>query len=197
MIILVAQKRENFKIFILKTPLTLVISRTNFLGVFCIILIMEIWKDVKGYEGTYKVSSLGRVKSLKFNKERVLKLAVSNVEYQVVTLCSNSNIKTFTVHQLVAVAFLNHKPCGMKKVIDHINDVKTDNRVENLQIVTQRFNNRKTQGSYSSQYKGVSWYKPLKKWLSHINLNGKTKHLGYFTSELEASQAYQTALLTV
>ena len=46
----------------------------------------------------------------------------------------------------------------------------------------------------SSQYKGVCWYKSTNKWISYIKINGKTKHLGLFTSEEEAYEAYQNAL---
>jgi hypothetical protein len=111
-----------------------------------------------------------------------------------VGLAKNKIQKRYSVHQLVAIAFLNHKPCGLNLVIDHINDNKLDNRVENLQIVTNRYNCCKTQGRYSSQYKGVSWNKYSNKWLSRIVINEKQKFLGYFTDEKEAHLAYQNAL---
>jgi hypothetical protein len=82
----------------------------------------------------------------------------------------------------------------MELVIDHINDIKTDNRVENLQIVSHRFNVCKTQGRYSSKYKGVCWCKTKNRWLAKIKINGKNLHLGYMTNEEEASQAYQNKL---
>jgi hypothetical protein len=168
---------------------------------------MEIWADVKGYEGVYQVSNLGRVKSLdrevKFShgfrkiKGIVLKDGLDANGYCKISLSYNSKTETKNIHQLVAIAFLNHTPCGMELVIDHINDIKTDNRVENLQIVTQRFNARKTQGIYSSNHRGVAWDKERKKWRALIITNGKNKSLGRFATELEASQAYQAALLTV
>ena len=168
---------------------------------------MEIWKDIKGYEGIYQVSNLGRVKSLdrevKFShgfrkiKGIILKQKPNKHGYLVQGLRNGTKLKMIHAHQLVAIAFLNHTPNGNTLVIDHINDVKTDNRVENLQIVTNRFNSCKTQGSYSSQYKGVSLDKGRKKWASNIRINGKLKKLGRFATELEASKAYQKALLTV
>jgi hypothetical protein len=158
---------------------------------------MEIWKDVKGYEGSYQVSNLGRVISFKFNKKNFLKGSLTKNGYLFVGLSCKNKTKQIFIHQLVAISFLNHTPCGLVLVVDHINDVKTDNSVENLQIVTQRFNVCKTQGSYSSQYKGVHWSKKNKKWKSQIRLNGKQKYLGYFTDEKEASEAYQKELLTV
>jgi hypothetical protein len=152
----------------------------------------EIWKDIPEYEGLYQVSNLGRVKSLMFNKEKILKQANTN-GYLQVRLCKNK-IKKFLVHQLVSMAFLNHKPCGFNLVIDHINDNPSDNRVENLQIVTNRYNTCKTQGKYSSQYKGVWWSKDKQKWRAGILINKKPKFLGYFTDEKEAHLAYQNAL---
>jgi hypothetical protein len=165
----------------------------------------EIWKDIPEYEGLYQVSNLGRVKSLpkewtvgngtiKRHSGKILKLHANRHGYLMVRLSKNIKPRGFGVHQLVAIAFLNHKPCGLKLVIDHVNDNPSDNRVENLQIVTQRYNSHKTQGKYSSQYKGVSWSKKYKKWQSLILMNGKRKHLGYFTDEYEAHLAYQNAL---
>jgi hypothetical protein len=152
----------------------------------------EIWRDVKEYEGLYQVSNLGRLKNIVRNK--IIKLNKRGYNYIGATLCKNAKRKDVYIHQLVAIAFLNHKPCGHKYVIDHINDDTSDNKVENLQIVTQRYNCRKTQGRYSSIYKGVSLCKRDKKWISHIFTNGKKKHLGSFDCELKAYEAYQNAL---
>ncbi len=164
----------------------------------------EIFKDIPGYEGLYQVSNLGNVKSLpkeqrctngyRVTKEKILKQSIDGGGYFNVGLSKNRVAKTRKIHQLVAVAFLNHTPCGFKLVVDHINDVKTDNRLENLQIVTTRFNCKKTQDKYSSQYKGVSWHPPMQKWVSHIRINGKGFHLGYFNCELAAHLAYQNKL---
>lgn len=157
----------------------------------------EIWKDVVGYEGIYKVSNAGKIKSLKFNKEKILKKTINNNGYSRVCFSLGGITKSKQVHQLVAIAFLGHKPDGMNFVIDHINDNKLDNRVDNLQIVTTRFNVFKTQGKYSSQYKGVCWSNDNKKWIASIYINGKIKYLGYFIDEHEAHLAYQNALKNI
>jgi hypothetical protein len=94
------------------------------------------------------------------------------------------------VHQLVAMAFLNHTPCGMNLVVDHINSNKLDNRVENLQLITQRENSSKDIKNKTSKYTGVSWCKHRGKWLSQIYLNKKTYNLGRFNCELSAHLAY-------
>jgi hypothetical protein len=158
----------------------------------------EIWKDVPDYEGLYQVSNLGRVRSLPRQlcgkNVKIRKLQNDYKGYRVVDLYCNKIRKIKKVHQLVAMAFLGHKPCGMYLIIDHINDNKLDNRVENLQIVTPRYNARKTQGKYSSQYKGVSWSKSKKKFQASIFEKNKSIFLGLFENEYDAHLAYQNAL---
>ena len=164
----------------------------------------EVFKSIKGYEGIYQVNNLGNIKSLervntigRTVKERILKASVNSSGYLTVTLCKNGKPKTRTVHQIVAESFLGHKPNGHKLVINHINFIKTDNRAVNLEIVTNRENSNKKHLKSSSRFTGVYWYKNYKKWMSTIHINGKRKHLGYFTNELEASNAYQTALKSI
>ena len=157
----------------------------------------EIWKDVIGYEGSYQVSNLGRVKSLKCNRKKILKASVNTVGYLRVNLYKNKKSINRTIHQLVAESFLGHIPSGYKLVVDHINNNKLDNRLDNLQITTNRENTYKFQFNYSSKYKGVHWSKLLKKWITQIHINGKTKYLGSFINEFDASKAYQTALKTL
>jgi hypothetical protein len=79
-------------------------------------------------------------------------------------------------------------------VIDHKNNVKTDNRLANLQIITNRENLSKDKIGFSSRYVGVSFHKKNKKWRAEIYVNGKTKYLGCFASELDASNKYQEEL---
>lgn len=152
----------------------------------------EVWKPIPNYEGLYEVSSLGRVKSIKKNK--ILKNSVYKNEYSNVGVFKDNIRKTKRVHQLVAEVFLNHVPCGMKLVIDHINGNVLDNRVENLQIVSQRENISKMNGKFSSKYIGVSWDSNSNKWKAMIYFNGKQYHLGLFNCELSASLVYQNKL---
>lgn len=106
---------------------------------------MEIWKDVKGYEGLYQVSDLGRVKALANNERMTHRaehvLSQSNCRgYKLVALCKNGKMKTFQVHRLVALAFINN--VGNKPQIDHINTDKADNRAINLRWVTPKENSQ-------------------------------------------------------
>ena len=164
----------------------------------------EIWKDVLGYEGLYKVSNLGSIKSLSrivnngYNsrciKERILKLRFTKKEYCNCVLYKNGIRKQRLIHQLVAESFLNHKPCGMKLVINHIDINPKNNNVDNLEIVTSRENGNQKHLKSTSKYIGVHWDKIRNKWKSEIWINGKNKYLGRFINEIDASKAYQIAL---
>ena len=154
----------------------------------------EIFKDIPNYEGMYQVSNLGRVKSLKFNKEKILKLGLGGCGYLIVAFCKGKQ-KTINVHQLVAIAFLNHKPNGNNGlIVDHKDNNPLNNRLENLQLISHRENLSKDRKGCSSKYIGVCWSKKDNKWVSSISINGERKHLGLFKCELEASAEYQKEL---
>ena len=158
---------------------------------------VEIWKDIKDYEGFYMVSSLGNVKSLKRKRvprDKTLVACVCGVGYFVVGLSKKGVHKTKAIHQLVAIAFLNHTPNGKKIVVDHIDNDKLNNSLENLQLITHRHNLSKDKKKYSSQHIGVSWSKKRKSWRSSIGVNGVLQNLGNFTDETQAAEAYQLAL---
>ena len=157
---------------------------------------MEEYKSIKGYED-YKVSNLGNVKSFKCGKERVLKPVIDYYGYLVVNLSKERKQKIFRVHKLVATAFLNHKPCGHKLVVNHIDFKKTNNNVNNLEVVTTRENSNKKHLKSSSKYTGVYWSKSTNKWRAEIFIDRKKKYLGLFKDELKASEAYQLALNSV
>jgi len=158
----------------------------------------EEFRSIPNYEGLYEVSNLGNVKSLNYSRTKKEKiLTPGGGKYLSVTLCKNKNKKTFRNHILVAIVFLNHTPNGHKIVIDHINGDRFNNRLDNLQIITQRENSSKDQKVGSSIYVGVHWCKARKKWDSKIRINGEKKSLGRFTNEIDASNAYQTALKTL
>jgi len=164
----------------------------------------EEWKDVIGYEGVYRVSSLGRVESLarlvghwqggkRLIKGRILKRTLDDNGYAHVKLCRETKEVGFKVHQLVAMSFLGHKRCGYKIVVDHIDNNPLNNNLNNLQLISHRQNTSKDKVG-TSKYTGVSWDKSRYKWTSRIKINGKIVCLGRFKEEYTASIAYQTAL---
>lgn len=94
----------------------------------------EIWKDIKGYEGLYKISNLGKVKTLRSN--RILK--GTGVEYKEVVLYKNKKAKTFYVHRLVAEHFIenpNNYSC-----VNHKDENKMNNNANNLEWCTKLYN---------------------------------------------------------
>mgnify|MGYP003640918771 CR=1 FL=1 len=157
----------------------------------------EIFKTVKGYEGLYEVSDLGRLKSLKRKnvpKDRILKSCPNGDGYLCINLYKDGKRKNRTIHQLVAESFLGHVPNGMKGlIVDHDDNNESNNRLDNLFLRTQRYNSSKDKKG-TSEFTGVCWYKPSSKWLAQIRINGKVKHIGYYTDELKAAKAYNSAL---
>lgn len=112
---------------------------------------IEEWRDIEGYGGLYLVSSFGRVKSLgrwvnaksdsvKFIKERILQPGKTTWGYLQVGLWKDGKQKIYKVHKLVANAFIPN-PDNLE-TINHINEDKTDNRVENLEWMTNKDNKR-------------------------------------------------------
>ena len=157
---------------------------------------IEVWKDIPEYEGFYQVSNLGNVRSLNYNKTgkaNILKTPVNPRGYACVNLSLYKKQKVSKVHSLVARAFLNHKPCGMKIVVDHIDNNSLNNNLYNLQLITVRENCSKDKKGIS-KHTGVTLHKATGKWQSQIQINGKYKYLGLFTDEKEAAQVYQNEL---
>lgn len=110
----------------------------------------EIWKDIPGYEGLYQASSLGNIKSLaRIEKrkdgtrnpirERILKPSINPSGYYFLNVSKNGVRKNSRVHRLVGKAFL---PPDTGLEINHINGIKTDNRIENLEWVTHSENGK-------------------------------------------------------
>jgi len=153
----------------------------------------EVWKEIPEYNGDYHVSNLGRVISFKRGGMKFLKLNINSSGRHNVNLLKDNIQRTRKVAQLVAIAFLGHVPCGHKIVVDHIDNDKLNDRLDNLQLISQRENASKDRKG-SSQFVGVSWHKARKKWHANIWLETKVKPLGFFTNEKEASDAYQKAL---
>ena len=91
-------------------------------------MVMEIWKDIDGYDGYYQVSNLGRVRSIKKNgKIQIVHPELTAYGYYRVTLTKNYQQKKFLVHRLVCISFIG-EPTEERNQVDHINTIRTDNR---------------------------------------------------------------------
>lgn len=108
---------------------------------------IEIWEPIKGYEGRYEVSTLGRIKSLAgkmwgktSQQERVLIPAKAPNGYMRVLLYNSNKRKLISLHRQVAIAFIPNP--DNKCCVNHKNGIKTDNRAENLEWCTQKENIR-------------------------------------------------------
>lgn len=99
----------------------------------------EIWKPIKGFEGKYLVSDLGRIKSLP-NRTRKTELILKpqNQTYSFIDLCKDGKVKKMTIHRIVAMNFLDNPED--KPQVNHINGDKLDNRVVNLEWSTRSEN---------------------------------------------------------
>lgn len=135
----------------------------------------EIWKDIIGFEGLYMVSNLGRIKSneryinarngsQRLSKEKVLKEIKDKLGYCRVGLHNNREFNSYTVHRLVAKAFIDNPE--NKNQINHKNGNPSDNRVDNLEWCTAKENmkhafsvlKRKVSGAAA----GVGWHESKK-----------------------------------
>lgn len=164
----------------------------------------EVWKDIPNYEGMYQASSFGNFRSL--TRKSVngkgfiirnginMKTNITKEGYESLRLCSNSIHVTFRVHILIAITFLNHKKCGHSLVVNHINGIKTDNRVCNLEIVTNRENSSTCKRVYSNITKPICVRKKNNKFQCYMSINKKDVFMGCYKTEETASLAYQTAV---
>lgn len=119
---------------------------------------IRLWKDIKGYEGLYKVNQFTDI--LNFKTGILLKPVLQKTGYLSVTLCKDGVKKIHLIHRLVAEAFIPNP--DNKPEVDHINTIKTDNRIENLRWVTykEQMNNPLTKehlskckiGKYNGKY---------------------------------------------
>ncbi len=162
----------------------------------------EEWKDIPGYEGIYKASTLGRIKSVArviknskdqskttSLKEKYMSLCISSQGYLWVNLHKNKKHCSKKVSRLIALTFLGYSELQ----VDHINGIKTDNRIVNLRYCTNwensSYNNKKRISN--TGYVGVT--KCGEKFIARIQINKKSIYLGIFPNKELATEAYKKA----
>ena len=136
----------------------------------------------------YKISDNGQIKNIKTSL--ILKGAISNSGYKIISLSKNGISKKYKVHRLVAIEFVKND--NNESFVDHIDGNKLNNHWQNLRWCTKQQNsfNRKKQKNCSSKYKGVCFRKQRDKYESQIVKDGKYIFLGSFKKEKDAAKAY-------
>ena len=100
---------------------------------------------------------------------------------------SSGKLKIIYLHRVI-----NNTPADMET--DHINGDGLDNRKDNLRSVSKRENAQNKHAPKTSRFPGVLWHKGKQRWRAQIRINGKTKYLGHFKNEIDAFNAYKTAV---
>lgn len=156
---------------------------------------IEIWKDVKGYEGLYKVSNKGNIKSFYKSKTRILKPSKDKDGYLRIDLYKDGKSKTFQLHRLIAIEFIPNPE--NKPEVNHINEDKTKNNIENLEWATHRENinhGTRTQKCSKEVYQYDIEGNLIKKWTStaECGRNGFTQGIvaACCRGELKAHKNY-------
>lgn len=158
---------------------------------------LEEWKDIKDYKGKYQISNLGRIKSLRRKvvqsnsyeyviKEKILKQSKNTNGYLSITL-NNNGKKRFSVHRLVGTHFLNNPE--NKEQINHINGVKTDNRIGNLEWVT------KSENQIHAYKSGLAFVK--KKFSKKDAINIRLEYKKSKTTYNKLAKKYNTSRKTI
>jgi ABC-type Na+ transport system ATPase subunit NatA len=159
----------------------------------------EIWKDIIDFEGLYKISNYGNIKScsryvnIKSGKrvvnEKLLSLAKDRDGYLMAILCKNATRKTVKVHRLVANAFI--EKIDGKFFVNHIDSNKSNNNLNNLEWVSNLENicHSRLKMKTTSKYIGVYFYKRDNVFRATARLNSKIISLGSFKTEEEAYEA--------
>ena len=150
------------------------------------IIMTEIWVPIRGYEGKYEVSNQGRVKSLKWNKERLLKPFVDSSKYKRVKLSSNLKEKNFLVHRLVAIAFILD---NVDQFVNHIDGDKLNNNLLNLEWVNKSENVHHYKLTQQRDLPiNIHYNKAKKKFQYYYSQNSKKLIGGYCNTKEEAEQ---------
>jgi len=148
------------------------------------------WRVIKDFMN-YMINNYGQVKNVKTG--RLLKHGITNDGYHFVSLCQNGKKTYKRVNRLVAEAFIDNSDPNKKMQVDHIDHLKHNNCVWNLQWLTPLENNRKKL-SCTSPYQYVTWSKQCKKWHVKMWIQEKQKHFGFFAELFDAIECVNTTI---
>ena len=142
-----------------------------------------IWRPIKGYEGLYEISNLGKIKSnfRQGSTTDFLKISNNGNGYMMVRLCKNGKAKKYYLHRLLAQTFIDNPED--KPQVNHINENRSDNRLENLEWVTQKENNNHGNHNLNA---AISKRSGKAKKIVQLDLDGN--ELGRFDFLIEAAK---------
>lgn len=148
---------------------------------------MEEYRKIDGYDN-YSISNLGNVRNDTTNK--ILKYNTS-IEYIRISLRLNNVPTKFYLHRLLALTFIPNS--DNKTCVDHIDNNKRNNNLNNLRWATYSENNhnRSMSKNNKSGVKGVSWIQRDKRWCATIMIDGEKKYIGYYDNLEDAKVARQ------
>lgn len=166
---------------------------------------MEIWKDIIGYEGYYQISNEGMVKRVErkvisidgrnlIHRELLMKFKYDKDGYRRITLLKDKFVVNKGIHRLVAEHFISNSlnlPC-----VNHLDKDKLNNNASNLEWCTVRENtchgnkSKEFTSIYSGVYKDNKIMTNAKAWRAAISINGVSKYIGSFHTEIDAHNAY-------
>jgi len=132
---------------------------------------------------------------LKYEDEETIYIKEKNDSWRKLKFCNNKggykilciNRKTYLVHRIIAYLFIGLNIDNPKEIIDHIDRNPSNNKIENLRIVS------KLENQWNTDAKGYNFRKDKNKWRARIKVNYKEIHLGHFDTEEEARQSYLDA----
>ena len=153
---------------------------------------------IEGYEELYQVSNFGRVKSLNYNKtkqEKILKSCSDKNGYQQVSLCKDGKVNKVLVHRLVASAFIDNSNNHVE--VNHIDEIKTNNHVSNLEWCTRKYNinygNRNERHSKAMIGKNSGKDNPTSKQVIQLTLDNQIVKIWDCMNDVQRELGYNSA----